>query len=95
VLNAGLVTPYICGFAESHSSDGGPKMKLAHISILNRISESSDRRNHQYLCGCKCNDDAPEVNTQWVRNKISLFSSPSTLLSKSISRVPASLPTAA
>src|ERR1039458_8714643 len=26
---------------------------LTHISILNSISESSDRRNHQYSCGCE------------------------------------------
>lgn len=23
--------------------------------------------HHQYLCGCERDEDAPEVNTQWVR----------------------------
>ncbi len=55
--------------------------------------ESSHRRNHQYSCGCERDEDAPEVSTQGVRYKISPFSSPSTPLSRSISKVPASLPT--
>jgi len=33
------------------------------------MSEPSDRRNHQYLCGCERDNDAPEVNTQWVKYK--------------------------
>ena len=61
---------------------------LPHISILNSTSESSDRRNHQYSCGCKRDEDVPEVSAQWVRYKVSPFSSPSTPLSRSISRFP-------
>jgi hypothetical protein len=45
---------------------------------LNCISESSDRRFHQYSCGCEADDDAQEVNTQWGRHKAGPFSSPST-----------------
>lgn len=62
---------------------------LTHISNLNHISESSDRPHHQYLCGCERDEGAPEVNTQWVRYKISPFSSPSIPHSRSISKVPA------
>jgi hypothetical protein len=36
---------------------------------LNCISESSDRRHHQYLCGSESDKDAAEVITQWVRHK--------------------------
>jgi hypothetical protein len=36
---------------------------LTHISNLKSISESSDRRHHQYLCGCERDEDAPEVST--------------------------------
>src|ERR1039458_1650669 len=68
---------------------------LAHISILNSISESSDHRNHQYSCGCESYEDASEVSTQWVRNRISPFSSLSTPLSGSISKGFASPRTAA
>ena len=53
---------------------------LAHISILNAISESSDRRHHQYLCGCEHDEEAPEVSTQWMRYKIRPFSYRSTAL---------------
>ncbi|MGP8157660.1 MAG: cysteine-rich CWC family protein [Candidatus Acidiferrales bacterium] len=67
----------------------------AHISIMNPTYESSDVRRHQYLCGRERDDDAREVNTQWVRCQNSPFSSPSTRLSRSISKAPASLPTAA
>jgi hypothetical protein len=34
---------------------------------------------HQYLCGSKRTEDASEVHTPWVRNKISPFSSRSML----------------
>lgn len=44
---------------------------LPHISILNSTQESSDVRRHQYLCGFECNVYAPEVHSQWVRNKTS------------------------
>ena len=67
---------------------------LPHISILISTSESSDRRNYQYSCGCKRDEDVPGVSTQLVEYKISPFSSPSTALSRSISKVPALLPTA-
>jgi hypothetical protein len=40
----------------------------SHISILNSTSESSDRRNHQYSCGCKGDEDVPEVSIQLVRS---------------------------
>ncbi len=46
----------------------------AHISILSFTSESSDHRRHQYSCGCERDEDAPEVETQGVRYKISPFS---------------------
>jgi hypothetical protein len=64
----------------------------SRISDLNSIPESSDRRFHQYSCGCESDDDAPEVDTQWVTGQASRFSSPSTPLSRSISGVRASPP---
>ena len=67
---------------------------LAHISILNSTCESLCVRQRQYLYGFERDEDAPEVSTQWVRYKINPFSSPSTPLSRSISKVPALLPTA-
>jgi hypothetical protein len=68
---------------------------LARIPDLNCISESSDRRFHQYSCGCESDDSSREVDTQWVKAQTSRFSSPSTPLSRSIFRVRASLPTPA
>ena len=53
---------------------------LAHISILSCNYETSDRRKRQCLLGCERGEGVPEVNTQWVRNKIGPFSSLSTLL---------------
>jgi len=53
----------------------GLRGNLPHISILSCSSESSDRRHHQYSCGCERDEDVPEVQTEWVRNKTSLFSS--------------------
>jgi serine/threonine protein kinase len=64
----------------------------ARISDLNSILESSDHHFHQYLCGCESDDYAPEVDTLWVKAQTSRFSSPSTPLSRLISKVRASLP---
>src|SRR5438093_13630701 len=64
---------------------------LSRISILNLVPKSSDRRRHQYSCGFERDEDTPEVSTQWVRYKTSPFSSPSTALSRLISKAPASL----
>jgi hypothetical protein len=33
-----------------------------------------NHRHHQYSCECESDEDAPEVGTQWARNKISPFS---------------------
>src|SRR5215470_510909 len=71
------------------------KQMFPHISDLNSVVESSDRRFHQYPCGFESDDYAPEVNTQWVKAPNSLFSFPSTPLSRSSSKVRESLPTAA
>jgi hypothetical protein len=54
-----------------------------HIPNLNHISESSHRRQHEYLCGCERDQDAPEVSTEWVGYKISPFISPSMPLPQS------------
>jgi hypothetical protein len=54
--------------------------------------EPSGVFQHQYSCGFERDEDALEGNTQWVRDKISHFNSCSTPLSRSISRVPGSLP---
>jgi hypothetical protein len=56
-----------------------PLVNETHISIMSPTSESSDRHNHQYSCGRKRDEDAPEVHTQWVKNKTILFSSRSML----------------
>jgi len=47
--------------------------------FLDSSAEPLDRRHHQYSCGCESDEDALEVGTQWVRNKISHFSSCSML----------------
>ena len=60
----------------------GAIILLARISDLNSISESSDRRFHQYSCGCESDGKALEVDTLWVKAQNSLFSSPSTLPSR-------------
>src|SRR5262249_49967113 len=73
----------------------GMEIVLTRISDLNSISESSDRGFHQYSCGCERDRDIPEVDTQWVKPQTGPFSSPSTPLSRSISKVCASLPTPA
>ena len=52
---------------------------IARISILSSADEPLGVRRHQYLCGFECNEDALEVHTRWVRNKISPFSSRSML----------------
>ena len=46
-----------------------------HISYLNPAWEPSDVRHHLYSCGYERDEDALEVETQWVRNKTSPFSS--------------------
>ena len=46
-----------------------------HISFLNPAWEPSDVRHHLYSCGYERDEDALEVETQWVRNKTSPFSS--------------------
>jgi hypothetical protein len=86
-------------FYKAQAGDSGDKehdaaMDLSRISDFKSISESSDRRHHQYLCGHERDERAPEVSTQWVRHKINLFSSLLTPLSRSISKTPASLPMA-
>ena len=48
---------------------------LVHISFLNPAWEPSDVRHHLYSCGYERDEDALEVETQWVRNKTSPFSS--------------------
>ena len=48
---------------------------LIHISFLNPAWEPSDVRHHLYSCGYERDEDALEVETQWVRNKTSPFSS--------------------
>src|SRR5215813_6202992 len=48
------------------------KQMFPHISDLNSVVESSDRRFHQYPCGFESDDYAPEVNTQWVKAPNSL-----------------------
>src|SRR5262249_12845156 len=65
---------------------------LTRISDLNSISEWSDRGFHQYSCGCERDRDIPEVDTQWVKPQTGPFRSPSTPLSRSISKVRALLP---
>jgi hypothetical protein len=67
---------------------------LTHISNLNHIPETSDRRRREYSCGFECDDDGPEANTPWVKAKTSPFSSLSTPLSGWISKVLASPRTA-
>ena len=52
----------------------GPDNEL-HISFLNPAWEPSDVRHHLYSCGYERDEDALEVETQWVRNKTSPFSS--------------------
>jgi hypothetical protein len=52
---------------------------LTHISILNFTYKPLGARFHLCLCGYERDEDALEVETQWVRNKTSHFSSPSTL----------------
>jgi hypothetical protein len=44
-----------------------------------RSSEPGGAIFHQYLCGSKRTEDALEVHTPWVRNKIGSFSSRSML----------------
>jgi hypothetical protein len=53
---------------------------LAQISNLNSPCEPPEVRRHLYLCGFGRGEDGLEVHTQWVRNKISIFSSLSMLL---------------
>ena len=48
---------------------------FAQISNLNFPYEPSDVWRHLYLCGFGRGKDGSEAHTQWVRNKISLFSS--------------------
>ena len=50
-----------------------------HISFLNPAWEPSDVRHHLYSCGYERDEDALEGHTPWVRDKISHFSSLSTL----------------
>ena len=50
------------------------------ISNLNSPYEPSDVRRHLDLCGFGRGEDRVEVYTQWVRNRISIFSSLSMLL---------------
>ena len=57
--------------------------KWPQISDLKCISESSDRRFHQYSCGYESGDSSREVDTQWVKARNSPFSSPSMPLSRS------------
>ena len=54
---------------------GGGDRTLFHISFLNPAWEPSDVRHHLYSCGYERDEDALEVETQWVRNKTSPFSS--------------------
>jgi hypothetical protein len=56
------------------------KLVLTHISNLNSTNEPLGVRRHLCLCGFECGEDALEVHTRWVRNKISPFSSLSTRL---------------
>ena len=51
------------------------RLVLTRISNLKFISESSDRRHHQYSCGSERDEDALEGHTPWVRDKIRHFSS--------------------
>jgi hypothetical protein len=55
-------------------------MMRTQISNLNSPYEPPDVRWHLCLCGFGRGEDGLEVHTQWVRNKISLFSSLSMLL---------------
>ena len=50
-------------------------LDVVHISFLNPAWEPSDVRHHLYSCGYERDEDALEVETQWVRNKTSPFSS--------------------
>jgi len=52
--------------------------------------ESSDHRFHQYACGCKPDEQVPEVYAQWVKHPTGPFSPPSTLPARSIFKVRAS-----
>ncbi len=52
---------------------------LTQISNLNSPNEPSGVPRHLCLCGFECGEDAWEVHTPWVRNKISPLSSPSML----------------
>jgi hypothetical protein len=59
---------------------GDTRQITTQISNLNFPYEPSDVRRHLYLCGFGRGEDGLEVHTQWMRNKISLFSSLSMLL---------------
>ena len=59
------------GYADA---DGHRAIRI-HISFLNPAWEPSDVRHHLYSCGYERDEDALEVETQWVRNKTSPFSS--------------------
>ena len=52
----------------------------AHISFLNLAWKPSDVRRHLYSCGYERDEDALEVETQWVKHKTNHFSYHSTLL---------------
>ena len=53
---------------------------LAHISILNSSYKPLDVHRHLCLCRFERDKDALEGHTLWVRDKISHFSSRSTVL---------------
>jgi hypothetical protein len=52
---------------------------LTHISEMKSFQRACGAIFHQYLCGSKRSEDSSEVNTPWVRNKISPCSSCSML----------------
>ena len=56
----------------------GQVIVLSRISVLTLPCESSDGLHHQYPQEFERNEDAPEEDTQWVRDKTGHFSSPST-----------------
>ena len=76
----------VCLWDEAAARGGGSQAELTaayrkgipgllHISFLNPAWEPSDVRHHLYSCGYERDEDALEVETQWVRNKTSPFSS--------------------
>jgi hypothetical protein len=56
------------------------KETSARILFLSTYSEPHEASGRLYLCGFQRDEEASEGHTQWVRNKTSRFSFPSTLL---------------